>query len=298
MSILSFDIVLSATTSIHKARDLRDVVRGTFNSLGFSSPEPAATTDIVIVGDSFVEASMLDPGQRLAPLINSRLAGSKAISLGRAGADIPDYLITGSWAARRFKPKFMIFVITEGDLFNSVVRKPRGYWFQQSPDRALVLRSDLRFEFRNWLLASRLATYALYNLKFGPSMLFSKSRDAKTSEVHAASAGSDVMMAQAVDEILDRIAAIQSSGTNVLFAFDAERGAIYAGRGEVHTNDFGLLASRAAAQGVTICDLSSAFVADYTLSHQPFDLANGDGHWNAHGSSVVAEAILNVIEKM
>ncbi len=41
--------------------DLRDWFEGlSTHCSGFSSPEPAATTDIVIVGDSFVEASMFE----------------------------------------------------------------------------------------------------------------------------------------------------------------------------------------------------------------------------------------------
>ncbi|WP_331375970.1 hypothetical protein [Sinorhizobium chiapasense] len=276
--------------------DLRGVVRGRFNSLGFSSPEPERDTKLVIIGDSFVEASMLNFDERLAPLINKKQSDLRATSLGRAGADIPDYIVTANWVQRHLKSSFIVFVITDGDLLDSLRPKRRGYWFSREPDGSLALRRDTESGLRNALLKSRFASYVLYNLKFGPSMIFSGSR--RGEEAALQSEPESGALENAVERFLDEIAALQRSGIKVVLAFDAERGAIYTGRGKLHTKEFDLLAGRAATQGIAICDLSSAFATKYALSRQPFDFVNGEGHWNALGSSVVADAVLGTVKSL
>src|SRR5260221_10501234 len=75
--------------------DLRHVVRGRTNSMGFISPHEYAgdKSAVALIGDSFAEGEMLAWPESLAGRLDTLAAGRrKVFNFGLSGASLPHYL--------------------------------------------------------------------------------------------------------------------------------------------------------------------------------------------------------------
>src|ERR1051326_697213 len=75
--------------------DLRHVVRGRTNSMGFISPHEYRrdARAIALIGDSFAEGEMLAYPESLAGRLDARYGGElRAFNFGLSGASLPHYL--------------------------------------------------------------------------------------------------------------------------------------------------------------------------------------------------------------
>src|SRR5216683_5670451 len=159
-----------AAYSYSRAWNLLGATRGRFNNLGYAAQDvDLKAPTIAVIGDSFVEAAMIAPGQRIADILAARIPLQVA-AFGVSGADLPDYMVTADWVARHIPTRMLIFVIVGGDLAGSVKPKLRGYWYHETPEH-LEIRRNVAFTLRNTLSSSRLFNYLYYQLKVGPHML-------------------------------------------------------------------------------------------------------------------------------
>ena len=273
--------------------DLRSAVSGVFNNIGFPGADIDLTKPMLaVIGDSFVEAAVLSQEDRLEERLNARISSLRASSFGISGADLPDYLVTADWTVDALNTQAVVFVISDEDLQNSSVPKRRGYWFERDAKGAFAMKRNVEFKLRNAIIGSRLASYLLYNLKFGPSVvlrdLTGKRPRPRTDAISALNLG---MAAHFMQEAAE----LQRRGVTVLLVFDCDRPAIYRGADDVHFESFQPLAREAARLGLPTIDLAETFVHDYRLNRIPFEYGPNDGHWNPYGVKLVAERIAGVL---
>ena len=76
-------------------------------------PNPEA---VALIGDSFVEASMLAPDERLAAQIERRLYGRPVYALGSPGSALLDYAERIRFAAERYGIHDFVLLLEHGDL--------------------------------------------------------------------------------------------------------------------------------------------------------------------------------------
>jgi hypothetical protein len=103
--------------------DLRNIQRMQSNNIGFASdidfvPDSQA---VALIGDSYVEASMLDGPTRPGPQLTLALAGSRAVyAMGAPGSALLDYAERVRLAHQRFAVRDFVILMEAGDLRQSI----------------------------------------------------------------------------------------------------------------------------------------------------------------------------------
>src|SRR2546423_5115942 len=98
--------------------DLRHVVRGRTNDMGFISPHEytAGRPAVALLGDSFVEGEMLGYEESLAGRLDAALGGrAQAFNFGMSGAAMPHYLGIAQEMGEKFRFAGAVVVITGDD---------------------------------------------------------------------------------------------------------------------------------------------------------------------------------------
>lgn len=280
-----------AAYSYSRGWDMRQAQRGSFNSLGYPDREIAPHKPVfAIIGDSYIEALMIRQGERLSDVLNAKAGVDRFASFGVSGADLPDYLVTARWLKRTMPLEGAAFVITDGDVAHSVQAKRRGFWYA-ARDGQLRLNGNADFTVRNALDHSALATYLLYNLKFGPAMIgaaFAPAAQALPAiRGLPGEAGARRFVAEA--------AALQRSGVRVMLVLDADRVAIYQGRASA-LPEMTMLARLGREAGIEVIDLAPVFADTYRIDRKRFDFGKADSHWNGYGHRIVAQAIERALQ--
>jgi hypothetical protein len=103
--------------------DLRNSQRMQSNNIGFASdidfvPDSQA---VALIGDSYVEASMLDGSTRPGPQLALALAGSRAVyAMGAPGSALLDYAERVRLAYQRFGVRDFVILMEAGDLRQAI----------------------------------------------------------------------------------------------------------------------------------------------------------------------------------
>ena len=283
------------------------------NNVGFVNDqdyEPAAPGPLVaVVGDSFVEAAMVPYAQtlhgRLAAALRDR---ARVYSFAASGAPLSQYLAYAAYARDRFHPKRGVVVVVGNDFDESLLEykaAPGFHSFRRRPDGGAELaRMDYApSALRGALRHSRLALYLANNLGIGslPARLRGLFAP-KTAFVGQTSASLDEKRLLdslfAIDAFLAMLPqAFDLPPEDILLVLDAPRPDLYdpQARNAAQSSYFGRMRSalmqRARAAGVRVVDMQEHFLRDYGQNGQRFEFPR-DGHWNAHGHQVAAQAVL------
>jgi hypothetical protein len=109
---------------------------------GFRNPEGVRKADIVIVGDSFVEAGDVAEEETFARLVSKRL-GVTGVNLGRGGYGPQQELLVIERYALSYSPRLIVWVLFEGNDLSDALRYTRfledptavELWPARTPDR-------------------------------------------------------------------------------------------------------------------------------------------------------------------
>lgn len=102
--------------------DLQNAQREHTNNFGFIAsrdfrPDPSA---VAVIGDSFVEASMLRPADRIGPLLEARLDDRPVYAMGMPGSALLDYAERMRFAAEQFGVHDFVVLLERGDVAQSL----------------------------------------------------------------------------------------------------------------------------------------------------------------------------------
>jgi hypothetical protein len=277
---------------------------GRFNNLGYPADDVnLAKTSIAIIGDSFVEAAMIAPSDKVSHRLSEK-TGTQVIALGEAGTGLADYTVSANWVSHNAPLKWMIFAVNAGDLTDSLVPPFRGYWYAQV-DGKFVLQRRGKFWLRNFLTSSRLFDYLYYNLKIGPQMLFENwkrpdanvlTNEAAAGEPPAKPAELSPLAIAAGRHFMQEARVLQDRGIPVLIMVNASANAIYAGRND-RDPELMMVKRLAGDAGLPVLDLSDVFARDYAVHHRRLTF-EVDPHWNAYGHQIVADALWRIFQGM
>lgn len=293
--------------------DMAMVNRVRVNNEGFVNDQdydPAAPGPLVaVVGDSYVEATMVPYAQtlhgRLAKTVRGR---ARVYSFAASGAPLSQYLAYAAYARDRFHPQRGVVVVVGNDFDESLQDSnvvPGFHSFRRRPDgQAELVRTDYApGNLREWVRHSRLALYLVNNLGVGslPARLRGLFA-AKEACVGQTSAGLDEKRLNdsffAIDAFLALLpGAFGLPPQDILLVLDAPRPDLYdsQAREAAQASYFGrmraALKERSRVAGVRVVDMQESFLRDYELYGQRFEFPR-DAHWNARGHQVAAEAVL------
>lgn len=264
---------------------------------------------ISIIGDSYVEASMIPYEKTLQGLLTAELQGDwRVYSFGVSGAPLSQYLAFAKYARETFKTNKIVFVIVGNDFDESLLhykQSPGMHYFKQTSSGDLKLtRLDYSpSTIRSLLKHSRLVMYLYGNLQAHTtlSQLFGPTARPE-SYVGQTSASTDSMRLalseQAVMNFFDLLPEYSGLQTkDILFIVDGLRPHLYSR--EALAMAEGSFADRmrkffiqsAQRHGYTTIDLSPIFIEEYSTHQQRFEFKR-DGHWNDAGHAIAARAVL------
>jgi hypothetical protein len=298
--------------------NFRNVNRGGINNAGFINDQDYRKQDakalLAVVGDSFIEARMVPYPDTLQGRLATALEKDfRVYSFAAGGAPMSQYLIWARHAVQDYGARALIINIVLNDFDESYIayRTSPVYWvYVADADGQLRLRF---FEYsqstlRSILSRSALARYLMINLKlehFIQTMPFrhtASASQASATGVQTSAGDPDdaearrarISLAVIDGFFRDLKVMVELPPERILFLVDGfhypEAGA--GGAGSYFDRMRKAFLAKAAGLGYGVVDLDPQFFARYRKTGETFEVPE-DGHWNATGHEVAANAVLS-----
>ncbi|MFM9888704.1 MAG: hypothetical protein ACKVQT_37250 [Burkholderiales bacterium] len=294
----------NAAFTYSRGWDLRNVTRGRINNLGFVAPHHYLRDHeaILVFGDSFVESLMNAYDDTLQGRLG-RLIGDPAdvYNFGVSGAGLSDYLGNARTAARLFRPKWAVFVITAEDVIESETPRTGHFHFLKGQGNGSLELSPPRTH--SWLERQlrSIATirYLRGNLKVTTRVMFKHLAPPVDPE-----GGINIHILSTIHTFLRDVPdALGLPADRVILVFDSDRARIYGRRNPGHlagwtplqreTRESFMDAAR--VRGFSIVDTRPIFAEEFARSGRRLDHGADDMHWNPIAHVLVAHAIHRIM---
>jgi hypothetical protein len=272
-----------------------------YNNLSDYRPDEA-TPLLVVVGDSFVEASQVDAGKSAAERLNAAVAGKgRVYAVGMSGAALSQYLVFAEFSRTTFHPDAMAFIIIGNDFDESLLKymaEPRLHYFDAD---GTLRRVDYTISGMNKVLRrSAFVRYVMLNMTVKRRLGEIRRALREQSRAYAGEALEQriVDSQRAVGYFFDQLPAKSGLGSeSIVFVLDAVRPAIYPeaalqGYDSYHSRMRRYFEEQARSRGYEVLDMQPVFMRRHQLDNSTFEFPN-DGHWNELGHRLVAEEIQN-----
>jgi hypothetical protein len=279
------------------------------NNYGFTHAADFRPDDtsalMMVIGDSFVEANVVAPGEGVAELLDAAVAGrGRVYGMGMSGAPLSQYLVFADYARRTFRPRAMSFIIIGNDFDESLLKykaEPRLHYFTE--DGSLIQVDYQLSASKQVLRRSAALRYVVFNLE-ASHRLEALSESWRGDGLAYTESGAQLEQRiadsqRAVDYFLDQLPKKCGLGPQaVVFVLDAVRPAIYSAAGlakaekGLHERLRRYFAAQAGERGYQVIDLQPVFIATHRRDGVRFEAAPTDSHWNALGHRVAAREIL------
>jgi hypothetical protein len=272
----------------------------------------AGTTRVAVVGDSYVEALQVAPGDSSAEVLGRALGEDSGRAgvyrFGISGAALSQYVHMVEREVKDYRPDWIVVLVVHND-FDESFRFVQGR-YTSSFMKFRVADGTVTGELpptpwrRGWaetLRQTATARFFLYRWQVRPQPIIDLflPRPAETGESPWA-ANVDIGRVLAVqrevaavaDHAAGRLAALAAAtGARLILVIDGDRHAIYRGDGTSPALALNrVLEAAAERHGIAFLDLHPVFAAHWAADRRRFDFA-GDGHWNELGHSIVGTAI-------
>ncbi len=279
--------------------------RGVTNNYGQVAPFDYRKegNPIIVVGDSFVESLMNDYSDTLQAQLGRMIGRTESVyGLGVSGMSASDYVALSRQARDEFKPSAAIYVVTDGDLSESLQRV-QGTYFLVPRGGELVLEylparghgDGLGSRLRQYVADLSIHRYLQVNLQFSLGKVLDGFKG--TAGMPAPSGAPAIALAEqraVADWFLSELPQTLGLPSRcVALLVDTDRYAIYRSELASPRKDSPAareyLIRRARELGFGVSDLESVFRSRFTRDHVRFDHFPIDRHWNRAGHAVGAQ---------
>jgi hypothetical protein len=294
------------------------VNHGRTNAQGFVADydyDAAGKTPLVaVLGDSYVEALMVPFRQTLTGRLQAMLGGKgRAYAIAQAGSPISQYVAYAQHACAVYRPERVVVVVVGNDFDESVFahrardgiyhlhpRASGGFDFVLTPaSHDGILRRIARHSALALYIARNVNIgYLLYKFGVGVGTAQAAPQHAYVGNTSAAATAARLAEGEAViDWFLDALPkAACLAPKDIVLTVDALRPQIYdrvtleAWHGSYYGRMRASLIAKGARAGFKVIDMEEPLLAAYAKDGQRFEHPD-DGHWNAAGHAVAAEAV-------
>jgi hypothetical protein len=284
--------------------DLRNAQRHRSNNYGFLTSrdfvrDPGA---IALIGDSYVEASMLPEADRLGGKLQQLLPARSIYVLGGPGSNLLDYAERVRFAAARFQVSDFVILVERGDVRQVLCGSGNihGPCLDPTTLSPKIEKLPSPGPAKNVIRHSALAQYVFAQLKVDPAALLTQVKEALTraatrpaeARAQALFVGpADVPLAT-VDLIVDTFFQnIRRYGVaRVVLIFDCKRDALSSGKSASDPVRDRFM-QRAAEYGATVIDTESHFRRFVEKAGLSLAVAPTDAHWNREANRLAAEQV-------
>jgi hypothetical protein len=294
--------------------DLRHVVRGRTNSMGFISPHEYAGEGraIALLGDSFAEGEMLAWPESLAGRLDASSRGRAPVfNFGLSGASLPHYLGIAREMGAKFRFGAAVVVVVPGDYVEGFDEREGMYrWARLGGDDVVALvPAASRSRLTQIARESALVHYVRENLKFSPAALFRRGGDGSCAPARLS--GADTLRLARYVDALPR--ALRLEPARIVMVFNSNTRDVYErvdrrqaesapGRAESGAADpkecpsldslaLAELRSLAGKRGIQVVEVLPLLERHYRTYRQPLDFRPVDPHWNGLATSIIAGEI-------
>ncbi|MEI7967534.1 MAG: hypothetical protein WCJ69_00990 [Betaproteobacteria bacterium] len=271
------------------------------NNFGFLSqrdfvPNPKA---IALVGDSFVNASMLEPGDRIGDQLQRALGARPVYAMGGPGSSLLDYAERIRLASEKLEVRDFVVVLEMGDIRQVYCGSGNvhGPCLDRQSGAPRVETQPAPSTLKLLLRHSAFLQYILGHLRFDP---MSRLRKALAFGEPPVARGPQGYFAGMTREDVDRILAIFFERTapfrkgRLLMVVDSDRLAI--NRGETATDPMRAhLISRARTLGAEVIDTDPIFRQHVERTGLHLEVSPHDSHWNGLATQLVASAVAGTL---
>lgn len=277
------------------------------NNYGFVSSKDyrrAAEPDVMVIGDSYVEAMQVDNDESVSELIEFYDPDLNIYAIGISGVPLSQYIKFVEYSEKEFNPSEYLIIIAGNDFNESIcdIRPKQGtYCFNNDWGLSLVDFNGYS-NLRKLARSSAFMRYLVFNVKLewrsiisnlglnDPGLLDEAGFAGNTERY----VGNLIESAskKVVDEFLERISNI-SNGKKITLLIDADRQDIY--NGFISESYFrtmrNYLMAKAETHDISTIDMEPIFQKHYQEYGNQFDFST-DGHWNELGHELAARAFL------
>ncbi len=299
--------------------DMAMANRGRINNAGFANDQTYVKDGLpllAVIGDSYIEALMVPYAQTVHGRLAAALAGkARVYSFAASGAPLSQYAVWARYAVREFGAAALLINVVGNDFDESLMeyRVSQGFWlYAKQPGGTLKLELvEYRPSFARALAQhSALIRYLAYNIRAQEALQSLGGLGAQVSTwfsgkpapapVYAGNTLAEASDARvnaslmAIDAFLNDLPTMTGlPAGRIAFALDGFRypEAAAGGAGTYFDRMRREFAARAAAKGYEVLDLDPPFNERYRRTGERFEFLH-DGHWNASGHGVAADAML------
>ena len=291
--------------------DLRNAQTLRSNNLGFVSdhdfiPDSAA---VALIGDSFVEASMLPASERPGPQLERQLGGARAIyAMGGPGSSLLDYAERIRYAHQALRVRDFVLLMESGDVRQSLCGS--GNVHSACLERkTLALRAQVvetePSTLKRWLRHSSLAQYLFSQIRVDAEKLlsatFTRSIPSHAGDRPNLKSGPSTLPAEAerrVDAVtaafFERVAPFVHGGRLVIVVDGNRLGGPALGRDVLLERARFIESARAA--GATVVDAEPRYAKHAQQSRLSLSVGPYDGHLNALGVRIAMTAAAEALQ--
>lgn len=284
--------------------DFLNVTSGRTNNVGmFNSPDYSRGVPAIgVIGDSYIEARMLDSTQTLQGNLDRWIkpVGYRAFAASAGGAGLADYLALAATLQRELALRGLVILINEGDILNAEAPPTAGFaGLQCSEGRMSVRHVDYikpeASALRRLAGASALMRYLDFNLKVVPWLSTKLSGEAAETGVAVHS----LDQACLVDYFQEMSRHAGLVPGRIVFVMDGMRGKL-----DRKTESAKYLAAvqalqrfreTARSQGFEVVDMHPVFDAAERQGAR-VDFNPRDNHWNGLAHHLAAAEVLGILK--
>jgi len=302
------------TWQVSTGWDLRNPQAMASNNWGFVAPfdfVPEARA-VALIGDSYVEASMLRandrPGAQLQGLLGK---GRSVYALGSPGTALLDYAQRVRLAAVKFGIRDFILLLEATDARQSLCGSGNVHSQCLDPER-LTRRTERKPEagsLKRIARHSALAQYVAGQLKFRPAELVRATLTRQTPDHGGVSRGASVAHEPLAAEDIARARLVANTVVDAFFAdaqpyllgrlvvvVDGNRDGPRARHGLVDIERQAMI-DRLRMNGAVVVDLEPLFAMHAAGSARRLDVGPYDGHLNALGVEIAMKAAADLLQR-
>lgn len=283
--------------------DLRNAQRLQSNNFGYvaSHDFERSKQAVALIGDSFIEASMLAAADRPGAQLERALGSRPVFAMGNPGTALLDYAERIRFAHEQFGVQDFVVLMERGDVKQSLCGSGNvnGPCLDPKTLAARIEKIPAPGAVKRIFRHSALVQYVFGQLKFSPKKLWQQAFPPPHSDAKSATAratGDDLPNhTQEVPPFVEVVSAaffdrIKPYATGKLvIVLDSDRRALAAGQlmPDPSRNRFMELAR---AAGAIVVDTEPLFKTHFARSNLTLDVGPYDGHLNPLGVSLVMQA--------
>ena len=273
--------------------DLKNPQRNCANNDGFIASRdfvPDARA-IALIGDSFVEASMLPPNKRLANQLEAQLGDRPVYALGGPGSNLLDYAERARFAAERYGIRTFVFVLERADIKQSLCGSGNvhGPCLDTKTFQSRVELLPESGPLKQIVRESALAQYLFSQIRVDLAKLIAPKRSEKSVQSITAAPLNEDVARRIVSIFLKKLEPIGPA--RYLFLFDADRQHLDSGPHAEDAPELRPLLDVLDSIGARIIDPTDAFRTHLAETGRKPEVGPYDRHWNAEAIRILSALI-------